>query len=163
MKNKGLISLLKGQGTGMLLLLGVISYGLYWAYYARSQTKKINAEVDDSLKISPFFVHTLFVMSHLSFVFFLLYILSGEAASNNIMGSQFVDIIRTLMLVLWGLLARDAVNAHCEIKTTDEDWFSGPLSFFFSPLYFNYKVDLLNEKYKEQNDDDDSSSDAKFF
>lgn len=146
----------------MLLLLGVISYGLYWAYYARSQTQKINAEVDESLQISTFFVHTLFVMSHLSFVFFLFYTLSGEAAVNSIMGREFVDIIRTLMLVLWGLLARDAVNAHCEIKDTDEDWFNAPLSFFFSPLYFNYKVDLLNEKYKGQTDDD-APSDAKFF
>lgn len=145
----------------MLLLLGVISYGLYWAYYARSQTQKINAEVDDSLKISTFFVHTLFVMSHLSFAFFLFYTFLGEAAANSIMGSQFVDIIRTLMLVVWGLLARDAVNAHCDIKRTEEDWFSGPLSFFFSPLYFNYKVDVLNEKYKGQATDE--PSDAKLF
>lgn len=162
MKNKGLITQLQGQSTGLLLLFGLITYGLYWAYYARWQTQKINAEVDDSLKISTFFVHTLFVMSHLSFVFFLIYTFSGEAAANSIMGSQFVDIVRTLMLVVWGLLARDAVNAHCEIKSTDEDWFNGPLSFFFSPLYFNYKVDLLNEKYKGQVDDA-PSSDAKFF
>lgn len=48
-----------------------------------------------------------------------------------------------MLLVVWGFMARNAVNKTFNLTKQDSQWFHGFWTFLFTPLYFNYKVNSI--------------------
>jgi len=149
MSNRELIEKLKDQTTWRLVGLGIITYGIYLAFYVKRQTGKINIHLSKDAAISNKFIVSIFVMSFLSAALLIPYILveSGNPIEKI---SNLIDGLCGIMLVVWSFKARNRVNSLCSFNTESEGWFHGLWTFLFGPLYFNYKVNRLNENNAEQ-------------
>ena len=144
MDSRDLIEKLKDQNTWRLLGLGVITYGIYFAYYIKRQTDKINIHLDEDTAISNGFISSIFVMSILSAALSILYVMVPYG-HPVLAVSDVVDRISTIMWLVWGFKARNRVHAVCSFNKDNKSWFHGFWTFLFTPLYFNYKVNQLNE------------------
>lgn len=145
MEDRELIEKLKDQSTWRLFGLGFITYGVYFAYYVRRQTDKINAHLDGQAAISDGFVSSFFVMSYLSAALLVAYIFVPYGNPIET-ASDFADWIWVVMLLVWGFKARNRVNSVCRFDPSSPNWFQGVWTFLLTPLYFNYKVNQLNER-----------------
>ena len=156
MKNIGMIEKLKNQSTWRLAGFSIITYGVYFAYYISTQTKEINALVEGEDAISSGFISSLFVMSYSSLFLFIAYMFVDEGSlvdGSLIEGlSGLVDMIVSIMMIIWGFKARNRVNAYCDLEGEGDVWFHGFWTFLFSPMYFNYKVNCIYEDRVEQAD-----------
>lgn len=148
MNKLNLIENLRDQSTWRLLGLGLITYGVYFAYYIQKQSKEINAAINSDENIPSGFINSILAMSYVSLALFIAYMFVEEG--HPIEGiSSSVDMIVSIMLIVWGFKARNRVNACCELNTESSVWFHGLWTFLFSPLYFNYKVNCILEENVE--------------
>ena len=149
MTNSSLIKNLKSQSTWKLLGLGIITYGVYFAYYIQNQSKEINVVIESNDNISSGFISSILVMSYASLALFIAYMFVEEG--HPIEGvSGLIDMIVGIMLIVWGFKARNRVNSCCNFTPESSNWFHGLWTFLFSPLYFNYKVNCILESNVEQ-------------
>ena len=149
MNNMDLIEKLRSQSTWKLLGLGIVTYGVYFAYYAQRQSKEINAAINSDDNISSGFINSILVMSYASLALFIPYLFVEEG--HPIEGiSSLIDMIVGIMLIVWGFKARNRVNTYCDLNAEDDVWFHGLWTFLFTPLYFNYKVNCILESNVEQ-------------
>jgi hypothetical protein len=139
----------KDQSTWRLLGLGIITYGVYFAYYVKRQTTKINEMVDERERISMGFVNAILVMSYISLILFFAYIAVDDGHPVE-KASNIFDYVLGIMLLVWGFKARNRLNSIYEISTNDKEWFHGFWTFLFTPMYFNYKVNCICEESVEQ-------------
>jgi drug/metabolite transporter (DMT)-like permease len=144
MQNKNLIQNLQSQSTWRLLGLGIITYGVYFAYYVQAQSEKINASIGEENRISPLLVDLIFVLSYVSAALFIAYMFVDEGHPVEALGG-LADTVVGIMLIIWGFKARNRVNAHCGLNIASNNWFHGFWTFLFTPLYFNYKVNCILE------------------
>lgn len=148
MQTNELITSLKSQSTWKLLGLGLITYGIYFAYYARSQSLIMNRHLTGSSVISTSFTTTLLILSYVSLALFIPYLLVDDGHPIELI-SNIVDLSCNILLIVWGFKARNRVNMICGFRSDQPEWFNGFWTFLFTPLYFNYKVNTLSEKIAE--------------
>ncbi len=153
-----LIAKLQHQSTWKLLFLGLITYGVYYAFYLDRQTKILNSELEEGQRVSGGFIKAFYVISYVSVALFVLYLCVDtghpiESASNA------MDMVWSIMLIIWGFQVRNRINSVCGFSNKSDDWFHGLWTFLFSPLYFNYKLNVLNEKAKQIDSGVDETSD----
>ena len=149
MKDIASINRFREQSTWRLVGLGVITYGIYFAYYIKRQTHKINASLTDDQKISDGFINTLLIFSYVSLFLFFGYMVVDEGHPLEPI-SSVIDSVWNIMLIVWGFKARNRVNTIFEISKNDQPWFHGMWTFLFSELYFNYKINQICEQYVEK-------------
>ena len=149
MKNMDLIEKLRSESTWKLLGLGIVTYGVYFAYYAQRQSKEINTAINSDDNISSGFINSMLVMSYVSLALLIPYLFVEEG--HPIEGiSSLIDMIVSIMLIVWGFKARNRVNTYCGFGAEGGVWFHGLWTFLFTPLYFNYKVNCILESNVEQ-------------
>jgi hypothetical protein len=138
-----MIQELKSQGTWRLFGLGIITFGTYYAHYCARQSRIIN-KYAGSRPIPPEFTTAVLIISYLSLALFLPYLLVDETHPVAI-ASDVVDKIWIVMIVIWGFLARDRVNTISAFGPGDPRRIHGVWTFLFTPLHFNYKINVLNQ------------------
>jgi len=139
----------KDQRTWRLFGLGIITYGVYFAYYIKRQTAIINEMVDVQERISDGFVNTILVMSYISLILLFPYVAVDDGHPVEMI-SNLIDSILGVMLLVWGFKARNRLNAVYDISKYDKEWFHGLWTFLFSPMYFNYKINSICKESVEQ-------------
>jgi hypothetical protein len=149
MKEIESIQQFKDQSTWKLAGIGIITYGVYFAYYIKKQTVKINELVGEGDRISVGFVNSILVMSYISLILFFAYLAVDDGHPVEIISTLF-DRILGIMVLIWGFKARNRINSTYEITTEDKQWFHGLWTFLFTPLYFNYKINCISEERVEQ-------------
>ena len=145
MLREDLIRNLKSQSTWRLLGLGIITYGVYYAHYVARQTRIINLQLDAKSQIPPGFVTSILILSYLSLALFFGYLVVDEGHPVAIF-SNFADRLWILLILIWGFYARNRLNTLNSANSDNPSWFHGLWTFLFSPLYFNYKINVLNSQ-----------------
>ena len=139
----GMFQELKSQSTWRLLGLGVITLGTYYAHYCARQSRIIN-KYSSSDPIPPAFVTTILVVSYLSLALFVGYFFVDESHPVAI-ASNVSDKVWMFMILAWGFYARNRVNKLASFTTDDPRRVNGVWTFLFSPLHFNYKINVFNQ------------------
>ena len=150
MKDENLIEQLKDQSTWRLLVLGIVTGGIYFAHYIKRQTARINNRLEGDAVISGGFIDAIIVLSYLSVALAILNCVPDEEVHATRQLSSLADQSWGILLIIWGFKARNRLNALYAFGKDDEGWFHGLWTFLFTPLYFNYKVNLLNEDSTQQ-------------
>ena len=149
MKEIQAIQQFKDQGTFKLVGLGIITYGVYLAYYIKKQTARINEIIGEEERISKGFVDSIIAMSYISLILFFAYLEVDDGHPVEIVSDIFERVL-AIMLIIWGFKARNRINSAYEITTEDHEWFHGFWTFVFSPMYFNYKINCICRDREEQ-------------
>jgi hypothetical protein len=139
----GMLQELKSQSTWRLLGLGIITLGVYHAHYCARQSRIIN-KYSSSDPIPPAFVTAILVVSYVSLVLLVGYFFVDETHPVAIV-SNVSDRVWTIMILVWGFYARNRVNRLSFSTVDDPRRISGVWTFFFSPLHFNYKINVSNQ------------------
>ena len=143
MKNK-IIPELKYGSTWKLFALGFITYGVYLAHYIKKKTSVINDHYEGNDKISDSFVNFVIVINYISLALFFPYLFVEETHPIAVL-SGLIDLICGIAFIVWGFKARNRMNEILSAQKNQNVWFHGLWTFLFTPLYFNFKVNKLNE------------------
>lgn len=143
MKNK-IIPDLKYGSTWKLLGLAIITYGVYLAHYIKTMTSVINEQCEANERIPDSFVTFILVINYLSLALFFPCLFVEETHPIAAL-SGLVDFVCNVTFIVWGFKARNRMNIILSASKTDNDWFHGLWTFLFTPLYFNFKINKLNE------------------
>jgi hypothetical protein len=140
---------LREQSTWRLLGLSILTYDVYAAFYARRQTIRLNEHLEVSERIPPVLPNVVLVVNVLNLALRLPAHFVEEGHPLRTV-SDCVGLAANLGLVVWGFVARNRVNRLLAAQRGQPSWFSGLWTFLFSPLYFNYKVNVLADLDAEQ-------------
>jgi len=149
MSTTDLVHNLKSQSTWRLLGLGLITYGVYYAHYIARQSRTINAELSPTSHISTGFVATIYFFSYVSLALFVAYLFVDDAHPIAKL-STALDRICIVLILVWGFVARNRINHLLGLTKTNPNWFHGAWTFLFSPLYFNYRVNVMSRQADAQ-------------
>ncbi|ODS63899.1 MAG: hypothetical protein ABS41_04435 [Arenimonas sp. SCN 70-307] len=143
MLHDNLIRDLKVHSTWRLLGLSLITYGVYQAHYIVRQTRTMNTYLPGERKISMSFVMAILALSYITLGLFIGFWFVDEHHPIAVAGN-FLDLVWALMVLFWGFYARNRINAHTAARRGEAHWFSGLWTLLFTPLYFNYKINVLS-------------------
>jgi hypothetical protein len=141
---KSQFSQLKRESTLQLLGLSLVTLGIYPAYYVKIQTQKIDGFAHAMTQIGRALPDLLLWFSCLSAV--LLIATWGQPENIYLqLVSSVLNLTINIMYVVWAYKARNRVNAAFNSKEGDSTWFSGVWTLFLAVIYFNFKVNSINE------------------
>ena len=138
-----LIRDLRSQSTWRLFGLAVVTYGVYYAHYIVRQTRVLNERLPDDGKISPAFASSILTLSYLTLGLFIGYLFVEEDHPIAV-ASNVLDRVWMLLILVWGFYARNRMNTLTSSQRGELTWFSGLWTLLFTPLYFNYKINVLS-------------------
>lgn len=150
---KPLLEDLHHRRTVTLLLLTIITSGVYLAHYIHRQTKIINDHRPKGYAISKKLVHAIFVFSYINLLLTLGdFFIYPDSPSSFLMNSLRIAL-PTFLTIVWAFDAREKLSILLGTERTEEQFFSGLFTFLFGPLYFNFHVNKLFKFWKETQED----------
>ena len=144
MSQPELIRNLQRFSTWLLLFLGIFTYGVYFAHYCARQSRIINRVLEEDREIPDWLVDSILVVSYGSVALFLGCLFVDDKHPVAFL-SSISDLVWTILLLVWGFYARNRMNEISGAVRGAPAWFHGLWTFMFTPMYFNYKVNVLNE------------------
>ena len=84
------------------------------------------------------------VISYLSLALLVPY-LFVEETHPIVAFTDLVDFVSGVTFIVWGFKARNRMNVILSSGKTDNEWFHGFWTLLFTPFYFNFKVNKLDE------------------
>ena len=142
------INILKDQSTWKLFFLGVITYGVYFAYYAKKQTIRLNELLSEEDKISIFFLNFLIALAYITLFLFITYFFVDEGSPLDTVG-VYLDYGWSILMLVWGFMAKNRVNQIFGFRKSDSRFLKGIWIFLFSTMYFNYKINKICDQLDE--------------
>nr|WP_159063762.1 DUF4234 domain-containing protein [Thaumasiovibrio occultus] len=152
--------LFKDQSTWRLFFLSIITLGIYGGHYMLRQTRIMNALLPEKQQMSIGFSQTLLVMLYISGLMILPYFFVDIPVFSpyDLIDSGITNIT-TLLIFVWVFTARAKMHLLFRVPKGDYKWFHGAWTFFFTILYFNYKINKVCEQtYFDDNEPDDNSN-----
>lgn len=140
-----MLKALKSQSTWRLVFLSIITLGIYFAHYIRRQTNILNQNLSGSERISGSFISAILVLSYVSAFLMVPYSLVEEGHIIESI-SDLADGVLNILLLVWAFKARNRMNVILRAQAGSSKWFHGLWTFLFIGLYFNYKVNQLNQE-----------------
>jgi hypothetical protein len=140
-----LIGELKSQSTWVLVGLGLITYGIYFAHYSARQSKILNRHLGTSAHIPGVLIVAFMFVSYVSLLFFPTIFLFEENHLLVLIG-DVIDLVWFSLILIWGFYARNKFNKLVCTSSADDRWLSAFWTFLFTPYYFNYKINKINKQ-----------------
>jgi len=143
--SKLILKELKNQSTWRLFFLTVVTFGVYSAHYIRRQTNILNKSLSEDDQISSWFIGAILFLSYASLALLVPSLLAENG--HDIEGvANSLDRIGNIAFVIWAFKARNRMNTILQSVSGSRNWFHGLWTFLFGVMYFNYKVNKLNEE-----------------
>ncbi len=147
--NRGeIVGQLKSQSTWRLFLLCLITLGIYAAYYIKRQTTIINQNLERERQISEGFVNLILIFTYVTAILIVPYILVGEGHPVAVI-SDFLNSLWLILVMIWAFKAGNSMNLLLAVTKDQPNWFHGLWTFLFSVMYFNFKINKLNENFAD--------------
>ena len=150
---------LKSQSTIRLFFLGVVTYAIYFVYFLRRLTNRINAELQPDKRISQGFVMANFIFAYLSLAMLVVYVIVPEGHPVEPF-TEIIDRVSLLLILIWSFKVRNRLNSILSATPGALSWFHGFWTFLFQYLYINYKINVLSEQQTEKETGDEVSNAA---
>jgi hypothetical protein len=148
MSREEILSQLKSQSTWRLFFLSFITLGIYTAHYIKRQTRIMNQYLDKERRISEGFVSTILILAYVTVILVIPYVLIEEGLIEGI--SNVLDAVWSILVLVWAFKARNRMNMLLSATKDQARWFHGLWTFLFTALYFNFKINTLNESLAEK-------------
>jgi hypothetical protein len=144
-----LVNQLKSQSTWRLFFLSLVTFGIYMAYYMKRQTKNINQHLDKERQISGALVTSMLIVSYVAVILAIIGTFVDYMYTINAIGFILDNVYGVLALV-WAFKARNRMNTLIAATKDHADWFDIIWTLLFLAVYFNFKINKLNEYYAKQ-------------
>lgn len=142
-RRRGILSELKEQSTGRLLLMDAFSAGLYTAYYIRRQSRRLEALLGEKNRLDLFQkVAVCFAWLNVLCLVISYLVFETDSRADKFL-SWIMPAIYFAVTIAWALEARVRLNALLSATKSDGFNFNLFWTFFFQEFYINYKINLL--------------------
>ncbi len=122
-----------------------ITLGVYYGHYIKRQSKPIDELIPAGQEpIPPMLATTVLVLGYVALPFFFAIAFVNDPKMIALV-SSVIHYIWLTCLCVWCLVAGRRMNLIHSAEEGSDIWFHGFWGMFFTPLYFNYKVNKLNE------------------
>ncbi len=145
MRGANAIVELKSQSTWRLLILSVITLGIYTGHYILRQTRIMNHHLEPDRQMSEGFAITILVLAYITALLIIPYVLLDQGNPLCTL-SDGLDRAWGILVLIWSFIARSRIHFLLGARKPQPQWFNGLWTFLFQNLYFNYKVNQLNER-----------------
>lgn len=142
-RESGDISVFPRFSTWLVLLLSVVTLGIYAFWWIYDRTRKLNTIAEDELPMG--LVKTYIVLSllgtFLPFVFAAVMINSAQGGAFvfvSLLGN-LLSFAGFVLLEIWAFQFRNRLNSLTNSQGK-ETWAGGVMTFFFTVLYMSYKI-----------------------
>ncbi|MEK9627917.1 MAG: hypothetical protein VW455_02750 [Nitrospinota bacterium] len=143
--NVDLMKNLKSQGTWRLFFFIMVTLTIYYGHYIKRQSRWINEAIaDENEKLSSNLVNGILVLGYLNAASSIASALYKEGLLILLLGVAHYAWITCLCV--WSVVAGRKVNTLNSAEEGSDTWFNAFWGMFFTPLYFNFKVNQLNQK-----------------
>lgn len=136
---------LKSQSTWRLLILSALTLGIYTGHYILRQTRILNHHLNPDRQMSEGYAILILVLAYITVILLIPYVLL-EPENPLCILSNGLDHAWGILVLIWAFLARSRMHFLLGARTMQPQWFNGLWMFLFQTLYFNYKVNQLNEQ-----------------
>jgi hypothetical protein len=151
MSRAKLLLKLRYRRTLTLLILAVITLGIYLAHYVRRQTLILNTYLAPEHRIPNWIANILLVLGYGSLAVFIPYLFLEEEHPLGTIDA-YLRYAFLILMTFWGYVARSRMNHLTGATRLSLDWFNLFWSLFLSPYYFNFKVNRLANRIKPPKD-----------
>ena len=141
-QSQALLRALRSQSTRRLLGLGVITLGVYFGHFIRGRTAILNRHLPLDRGIPGILVWTVLLLGYLNLLSFLADFIFAFSGPIQV-ASGLADLAWGASVIGWGFAARSRVHCLLSAQHGDDCWFNPLATFFLTPIYFNYKVNVL--------------------
>ena len=135
---------LRTHSTLNVIVLSVVTFGVWPMYFFNRLTSPINVSVDPRFRISGRFVAANFVLAYGSLLLIIPYLLVPEGHPIEVI-SNLVDWAKTVCFLVWSFKVRNRLNVLLQSTVDSASWFHGVYTFFFTVFYINYKLNQLKK------------------
>jgi hypothetical protein len=142
MDREKIITHLKSQGTWCLVLLSIITLGIYTAHYIKRQTCIFNKYLDREQKISSLLAYLIMFISYERVIVLLLSVFMNQLISEDM--NFFRNLLRFILVIVWAFQVRNRINKLLLLSANRTLWLNRGLTFFFTIFYINYMINSLN-------------------
>jgi len=138
-----LISQLSYIDTWKLIVLAVVTMGIYLAYYIRRQSAVINAISASHESIPAWLVTACQLLAFSSLALFVSHLVTDNRMTHQ--ADEVIGLIFNISLMAWGFAARQSMHTLLKATPNSGFWFDGLWTVLLSPLYFNYRINSIAE------------------
>lgn len=117
--------------------LSIITFGIYTIYWLYTRTQRVNDRTESD--ISWAFVNATIVIYAISFLSSFGELISPEVA----MVLSLASLVAWIMMIVWAFKIRAAIHEYVNATKGNYDWANAFLTFFFSSLYLQYKINKI--------------------
>lgn len=145
LQGQNLLKQLRSQSTWRLLLLHIITFGIYTSYYIKRQTVIINQHVDENSKIPIESVNIIVFLAVILVAMMVVDVAFRPGHTFELL-INFLSILWSVLVLIWAFKARNRMNKLMSATKNEFYWFNGFWTFMFNALYFNYKINSINDR-----------------
>ncbi len=128
--------------TLILVLLALVSFGIYLAFYIRRQSALINAAAEKpEQRLSEGFTLTAMILASAALCTQLLSFTAASEALSHL--NEMTGLLFNISLAAWGFAARRSLHAITSAAQDSSLWFDGLFTLLLSPFYFNYRINQI--------------------
>jgi len=136
-------SRLKGKKTFLLLVLGVLTLGIYFSHFFKRISNIVNDYLDERQKIPMWIINTLLGASYLNVILIIPDYFFGDILVLDLLTSFSAELTFVLMCFITILLMM-RINSICSFEKDSSNRLRLLPALFFDALYLNYKINSFN-------------------
>ncbi|ODC02499.1 hypothetical protein BFW38_02000 [Terasakiispira papahanaumokuakeensis] len=142
-RDPGDLSVFPRFSTWLVLLLSIVTLGIYAFWWIYDRTRKLNTISEDKLPMGLVKTYIIFSVlgTFLPIIFTIVMINSAQSSSFALVSllGNLLSFVGFVLLEIWAFQFRNRLNSltHSQGQKT---WAGGVMTFFFTALYMSYKI-----------------------
>lgn len=142
---EGILQEFQNKSTWRLVILSIVTLGIYPAFYVHAQTKILNSYLASENRISETMTKLLIMYCFILLVVFIPYVFTDKFDDYELWIIDIPNIIYYIWFVYWAIKFRRRINYLLNLDEENSLRFKKVWSWFFTPYYFNYKLNCLKK------------------
>ncbi|WP_221274567.1 DUF4234 domain-containing protein [Thaumasiovibrio subtropicus] len=149
---------LKALGTWKLFFLSIVTLGIYFGYYVKKQSRKIDSISSNRQTllgvggkvlmpdpVGQRYGNILLIFGYLDLVILFYEIIEPERGVRLEAVTDMVSFVFSIVTLIWCFKVKNIMNTQLSLSEGSPYWFSSVWTLFCSPFYFNYKLNCICE------------------
>jgi hypothetical protein len=137
------VGALRRQSVLFLVLVSVLSWGIYAIFWLVKTTRAVNRRVEQ--RISPTFVQSAVVVCAASYAVAAISLFAESSASARDWDSldRMATVVQTAFVLVWVFRIRRCLNVSTGARPGMTMWVNGFFTFVFQQFYLQYKINVI--------------------
>lgn len=144
LKQRSPITKLPRISTLLVVVLSIVTAGIYNLYWMYTRTQKLNALAQNEDRIASWLPTAAIMISLISLVM-TLGVEFTHASDGFLVLANLISISNFVLTIMWVFAIRKIIHRIAGLGQQDEYWLHGVLTFLLSIYYFQYRINQIHD------------------